>query len=141
MNKTWKNVIVITEKYMGENAFFFFFFFFFHFQTWSLKESLRQPYIKSYDAEYDGRGKEKILPKIIKIECEISHWNRLGGLGFKLTKTQKLPGGLPPGPPWGPYCGSLDPIYLQGCLFFQKIKIFPNPTVVRPNPSSFIPHL
>ena len=51
--------------------------------------------------EYDGRGKVQILQKIIKIECEITHRNRLR-LAFKMTKTQKLPGAPPPGPPPGP---------------------------------------
>ena len=44
----------------------------------TLKDSIRQPYIKAHDTEYYGRGKAHIFKKkkkIINIKCGITHWN------------------------------------------------------------------
>ena len=64
----------------------------------TIKDSLRQPYIKAHDTEYYGREKAHILrekkKKIINIKCGITHWNWLR-LAFRMTKTRKLPGLCP----------------------------------------------
>ena len=70
-------------------------FFFFNFLTLKDLGGTTHIHIYVYDTEYDGKGKAQIPPppkkkKIIKIECEITHWNQLR-LTIKMTKTQKLP--------------------------------------------------